>query len=299
MKKYPSLYIFIAIILLSSCSTNIQSSFSSSLTSIDQVSSYPTTSSNVYEEDDSIIEKAPNYLPEKVISPYHIAKEKNGKCYAYTDYSGDVFGEIALNGLEYDIVRKYKGHTFSTKDCKENKYFLERGEEYFIIVYLTSFDSDANRTVLHQMNLDLFTCSRFELSENITLYNENWITPASLGKAIIKISFLGFSYEAIIQVVEKDSRKKESYSISFKTDERFLGSSMKSPSFKEGDKITFTRWDKADARDGVSCEVISINGFEYDKTETYFLPPMDIIVEYYNYERIPDFVSYVSWKELE
>ena len=300
MRNVVKLYFIAITILLSSCSYHGQNSFSSSSNSITQISSNQTNISSV-EVDNSIIEKSTNYLPDKVISAYYISGEKDGKYYTLIDPG--TYGEVTLTGLEYDIVQNYNGISFSVKDSKENKYYLERGEKYAIVGYLTSYDSEASRIVLHRMSLTLFQKGHLDISENLTLSDDFWINPTSLGVASVKLSYADFSFETDIQIVEKGSRKKESYSINFKTDERFLGSSMKSPTFREGEKITFNRWIKVGDEYGpqadlVSGEVISINGFEYSKVETFSLPPMDIVVDYYTYSKAPNIVSYLSGREL-
>lgn len=292
--KSCSIFLFISCLLLTSCSNREGSK------------------ENNDKKDEAEITVIDNYLPKEVRSLYSVSGYKDGKFY-YT-VSMEPFFEMEPVGVKY-LITPFDGSEsrYNIKQKDGDKYYLEKGKNYQILTYIVTHDEIRGVNALHTINLhryNLYTVPHsFETSESINLREEERFTnyycyvftPTNTGSLSLKFKIFDFEFKPEIEVVDS-KQKKDRYDISFTVDSSFLGSSIKSKAFKEGDTLKINTHYQPQPSDAFICdvdfltdEIITINGYtvaiDTIASDGEILPANDVLVEYYHYGYAPKAIS--------
>ena len=294
MKKQLYIFLITTVLLSSACSISIKEGHKSE-SSPNIVEDSVLLSSDISIDTD-VVSKY-KYLPDETYSLHRIIRE-NDKFLCLRNLSGfyyPEYGEVEIVGIKYFITKRYGDNfptPYSLKNLYENKYYLEIDTEYNLVIYVLTYKKDINKYLLHAIS-DLDDFELFIQGQNSSLENKKFI-PSDLGKIDITLKYSNFEFSDNIEVVEKGSMKKEKYSISFRTDHTFKGTSITQKTFSEGDVIKIYReiHEGEEVTDSPLRETIVFNGYRcLSSVETFELPPMDLVIDYYTYEGIPDFVD--------
>lgn len=237
------------------------------------------------------------YLPNEVFSFYDVIDKQNDKY--FVAINNDVPREVSFSGIKFFISKECSG-TFYGIESKDSVFYLEIDETYRISAYMVAYDETNCVNSLHSFSLlqNRMDWSFFE-TDYFTQSDGGFIIPTKLGKCSLTLKISEYIYTAQIEVKPKEDKESRLYSISFQTDENFKGTSVASPFFSDGDTIKIYRSDAVinshNYFDSNFNEVLSFNGLRVGSTDTFVLPPMDLVVDFYLYNGHPAFGDYFQY----